>query len=73
MRWKLILLRTLGLALFATCLSTSGCATCPIPSSPHASLLERQPSSNLDDVHADADGEPLRVFDGGNDLFAHIP
>ena len=51
MRWKLIFLRMLGLALFATCLSTSGCATCPIPSSPHAALLQSQPLSNLDDVH----------------------
>lgn len=51
MRWSRINSRTLGLLMLAACLSISGCASCPIPSSPHASLLERQPSSNLDNVH----------------------
>lgn len=47
----LIILRGFGLALLATCISAGGCATCPIPSSPHAALLQSQPPSNLDDVH----------------------
>ncbi len=51
MRWNLIRSRILGLVMLAACLSMTGCATCPIPLSPHASLLQRQPPSNLDDVH----------------------
>lgn len=51
MRPSFILLRSLGLALLATCMSVGGCATCPIPSSPHSALLQSQPPSNLDDVH----------------------
>ena len=51
MRRNLIHSRTLGLAFLVTCLTISGCASCPIPSSPHAMLLQSQPPSNLDDVH----------------------
>lgn len=51
MRRNFIHSRTLGLALLVTCLTISGCASCPIPSSPHAMLLQSQPPSNLDDVH----------------------
>ncbi len=51
MRRNFLFLRMIGLALLATCLTASGCATCPIPTSPNAMLLEHQPPSNLDDVH----------------------
>lgn len=51
MRPNFTLMRSLGLALLTACLSAGGCATCPIPSSPYAALLQSQPPSNLDNVH----------------------
>lgn len=33
------------------CLAVSGCASGPIPSSPHAMILQSQPASSLDNVH----------------------
>lgn len=51
MRLNQICSRALRLGVIALCLAITGCATCPIPTPPHAPLLQSQPESNLDDVH----------------------
>ena len=51
MRFHQIISRAVRLIVIALMISTVGCASCPIPRSPHASLLENQPAANLDNVH----------------------
>lgn len=43
--------RALRMVVVALSLAMIGCATCPIPTSPHAPLLQSQPAASLDDVH----------------------
>lgn len=43
--------RAVRLGFLALLLTTIGCASSPIPRSPHASLLQCQPAANLDNVH----------------------
>lgn len=51
MRFHRIISRVLRLTFVTLLLTTLGCASCPIPCSPHASLLRCQPACNLDNVH----------------------
>ena len=51
MRRSILNFSALGLLMLGSSPLISGCASCPIPASPHAGLLQSQSPSNLDDVH----------------------